>query len=105
MSQPRFPNFAKLGTGVRRAMWRELELWTGTSEAQAKRVEQERVFDQGEPLIFPIIRECSHCEASYRLPPVIPDTSEIQRFELNLCEICWTKVQEDYNRDIAHHHE
>lgn len=58
MSQPRYryPNFARLGTGARRAMWLELELfWTGTPEARAQRVEQEKAFGLGEPITFPFV--------------------------------------------------
>ena len=56
MSQPRYPNFARIGSGARRAMWRELEtFWTGTPEARTRRVEQEKAFAMGESYTFPSV--------------------------------------------------
>ena len=42
LSRYRYPRFASIGSGARRAMWRELELmWTGTEGAKARRAARE----------------------------------------------------------------
>lgn len=51
MSQPSYPRFARLGSGARRAMWRELEtMWTNSPKAWAARDEQEVKATLGIPL-------------------------------------------------------
>jgi hypothetical protein len=35
----RYPRHARIGSGARRAQWRELERWTGTDEARARRAQ------------------------------------------------------------------
>lgn len=51
MSQPRPPRFHRIGSGARRAMWRELEtMYTNTPNARAVREKQDLAFTRGERL-------------------------------------------------------
>ena len=74
MSQPSYPRFAHLGSGARRAMWRELEVYTNTPEARTARERQEaelmighREYLENIPLLSPEPDETFGCE--YPTPP------------------------------------